>query len=123
MRAVSSATAAATIAELRSIFATHGLPEILVTDNGTCFTSAEFQDFIQGNGIRHIKTSPYHPASNGLAERSVQTLKEYLKKNDTDDLNTNISRFLFRNRITPHSTTGVLPPELLLEEFLIHAWI
>ena len=93
VRAVSSATAAATIAELRSIFATHGLPDILVTDNGTCFTSAEFQDFTQGNGIRHIKTSPYHPASNGLAERSVQTLKEYLKKNDTDDLNTNISRF------------------------------
>ena len=114
VRAVSSATAAATIAELRSIFATHGLPEILVTDNGTCFTSAEFQDFTQGNGIRHIKTSPYHPASNGLAERSVQTLKEYLKKNDTDDLNTNISRFLFRNRITPHSTTGVSPAELLL---------
>ena len=98
VRAVSSATAAATIAELRSIFTTHGLPEILVTDNGTCFTSAEFQDFTQGNGIQHIKTSPYHPASNGLAERSVQTLKEYLKKNDT-----NISRFLFRNRITPHS--------------------
>ena len=114
VRAVSSATAAATIAELRSIFATHGLPEILVTDNGTCFTSAEFQDFTQGNGIRHNKTSPYHPASNGLAERSVQTLKEYLKKNDTDDLNTNISRFLFRNRITPHSTTGVSPAELLL---------
>ena len=97
------------------MFATHGLPEILVSDNGTAFTSAEFQEFLRRNGIRHITTAPYHPSSNGLAERAVQTLKEGLTKNTSaDDMETRISRFLFRYRITPHSTTGVSPAELLM---------
>ena len=114
VKAVSSATSAVTIEQHRSIFATHGLPEILVTDNGSNFTSTEFQEFTQRNGIKHVKTSPYHPSSNGLAERSVQTLKEALKKCASDDIERNISRFLFQNRITPHSTTGIAPAELLL---------
>ena len=104
-----------TIRRLRSIFATHGLPEILVSDNGTAFTSAEFQEFIRLNGICYITSVPYHPASNGLAERAVQTLKQGLRKSSTvDDMETRVSRFLFRYRTTPHSTTGVSPAELLL---------
>ena len=63
------------IRHLRSVFATHGLPEILVSDNGTGFTSVEFQEFMKRNGIRHITSAPYHPATNGLAERTVQTFK------------------------------------------------
>ena len=53
------------------IFATHDLPEMLVSDNGSVFTSAEFTDFTKQNGIQHMKSAPYHPASNGLAERAV----------------------------------------------------
>ena len=86
-----------------------------MSDNGTAFTSAEFQEFVRLNGIRHITSAPYHPASNGLAERAVQTLKQGLRKNaTTDDMETRVSRFLFRYRITPHSTMGVSPAELLL---------
>ena len=92
-----------------AIFATHGQPETLVTDNGSCFTSAESQEFTQRNGIRHIRTSPYHPSSNGLAERSVQTLKNNLRKCLAGEMNTQISRFLFHNHITPQSTIGGLP--------------
>ena len=114
VKTVSSATSTVTTNQLRSIFATHGLPEILVTDNGTTFTSAEFQEFAKNNGIRHVKTAPYHPSSNGLAERAVQTLKSSLKKHSNVDLETQVARFLFRYRITPHSTTGVAPAELLL---------
>ena len=44
---VPTATSHNTIQKLRSIFATHGLPEVLVSDNGTAFTSVEFQDFTQ----------------------------------------------------------------------------
>lgn len=113
VKIVSSATSSATIEHLRSIFSVHGLPELIVSDNGSVFTSAEFQDFMVGNGIRHIRTAPYHPASNGQAERAVKIVKDALKKSTKDSLQTQLSRFLFRYRLTPHSTTGVAPAELL----------
>ena len=65
---------------LRHTFATHGLPDILVSDNGTAFTSAEFQFLAKANGFRHVRSAPYHPATNGLAECAVQTLKNALKR-------------------------------------------
>lgn len=99
---------------LRHIFSTHGLPEILVSDNGSAFTSAEFQLFVQRNGFHHIKSAPYHPATNGLAERAVQTVKSGLKKT-SGDMDTRLSRLLFQYRLTPHSTTGQSPAELLLK--------
>ena len=110
---VSSATSLSTIEQFRSLFSVHGLPEVLVTDNGTVFTSSEFEDFMKRNGIRHVKSAPYHPASNGQAERAVQTFKENMKKQSKDSLNTRIARFLFSYRITPHTTTGTSPAELL----------
>ena len=54
VKMVNSATSNSTIEHLRSVFSVHGLPEAIVTDNGTVFTSSEFQDFMKGNGIRHI---------------------------------------------------------------------
>ena len=112
---VNSATSNATIEKLQSVFATHGLPEVMVSDNGTAFTSEEFAAFVQKNGIRHLTSAPYHPASNGLAERAVQTLKTALKKDSSGvSLEKQIHHFVFRYRITPHSTTGVAPAELLL---------
>ena len=65
---------------LRNLFATHGLPEMVVLDNGSAFTSAEFQTFVKRNGIRHVRSAPYHPSSNGQAERVVQTFKEAILK-------------------------------------------
>ena len=114
VRMVHSVTSLSTIQELRSVFATHGLPEIIVSDNGTAFTSNEFQEFTSKNGIHHIKTAPYHPASNGLAERAVQTFKEGLKKLTEGSVETKLARFLFQYRLTPHSTTGKSPAELLM---------
>ena len=68
-------TSTATIRKLREMFAQHGLPDMLVSDNGTNFTSEEFADFMRANGVIHVKTAPCHPSSNGLAERAVQTVK------------------------------------------------
>ena len=84
-----------------------------MSDNGAAFTSTEFQTFVQRNGFRHIRSAPYHPATNGLAERAVQTVKNALRKT-SGDIDTCLSRFLFQYRITPHSTTGRSPAELLL---------
>ena len=108
------ATSTTTIECLWSIFATHGLPEMLVTDNGTQFTSTEFKSFMENNGIHYVKSAPYHPASNGLAERAVQLFKESMKKSPGGSLESRISRFLLWNHLTPHTTTGVAPAELLL---------
>ena len=60
---VNNATTEITIAKLRSTFATHGLPEVIVSDNGAVFTSQEFKIFTQRNGIRHVTSAPYHPSS------------------------------------------------------------
>ena len=77
-----SITSTATIEQLREMFATHGLPVTVVSDNGSNFTSSEFQEFMKKNGIKHIKVAPYHPASNGLAERAVRIFKEGYEKKE-----------------------------------------
>ena len=114
VKMVKNATSPTTITALRSIFAAHGIPELLVSDNGSVFTSAEFKNFTQHNGIRHTTSAPYHPATNGLAERAVQTFKSFLKKTPDGTLEDRLSKFLFNYRLTPHSTTGIAPAELLL---------
>lgn len=115
---VNAATSRNTIRVLRGLFATHGIPDMLVSDNGTPFVSAEFEEFTRRNGIRHLRSAPYHPATNGQAERAVQTVKSSLKKCKGDELEVNLARFLFRYRTTPHSTTGVSPAELLMNRQL-----
>ena len=64
-----STTSVCTIKVLMQIFATHGLPERIVTDNGPQFCSQEFKEFLEVNGIQHTFSAPYHPATNGEAER------------------------------------------------------
>ena len=110
---MNQSTSAATIEKLRQTFATHGLPEILVSDNGTCFTSALFKTFLKNNGIRHLCSAPYHPSTNGLAERAVQVLKRGLKKITGGTVETRVSRLLAAYRVTPHSTTGISPAGLM----------
>lgn len=85
-----------------------------MSDNGTQFTAAEFKEFCQLNGIRHVQTAPYHPSSNGLAERAVQVVKQGIRKQSTGSIHDKIARTLFQYRITPHSTTGTTPAEMLM---------
>ena len=74
---MSAITSSKTIEVLRSVFAIYGLPQTIVTDNGPSFTSEEFAQFMARNGIKHVKSAPYHPSSNGQAERAVQTQTRY----------------------------------------------
>lgn len=59
-----------------AVIATHGFPDAIVFDNGTAFTSADLQTFLKLNGFRAVFAAPYHPASNGRAERVVGEAKE-----------------------------------------------
>ncbi|XP_031433817.1 uncharacterized protein K02A2.6-like [Clupea harengus] len=72
---MSSTTTFKTIQVLRGLFSRYGLPEVLISDNGHQFTLSEFDTFMKGNGVKHIRSAPFHPATNGLAEHFVQTFK------------------------------------------------
>ncbi len=110
---LAAANSTNTIDCLRNIFATHGLPKMIVSDNGSQFTSSEFQAFMKTNAIKHVCSSPYHPSTNGLAERAVQSFKEHMKRL-VGSVNQRLATFLFWYRLIPHTTTGVAPAELLL---------
>ena len=110
----SSTTSSVVVEVLRSIFARFGIPEMIVSDNGPCFVSEEFESFLQANAVKHVTSAPYHPSTNGLAERAVQILKKGLKKVTDGTIHSRLAKVLMSYRITPQSTTGSSPAELLL---------
>nr|XP_049466987.1 uncharacterized protein K02A2.6-like [Anopheles coluzzii] len=113
----SSTTSAATIGILRGIFARYGVPTTLVSHNGTQFTSEDFKFFCFQNGIEHITTAPYHPQSNGQAERFVDTFKRTVKKISADGrtMQEALDAFLLSYRSTPSSVLEGLksPAEIM----------
>lgn len=113
---VKNATSTKTVEVLRTLFARTGLPERLVSDNGCQFTSEEFQSFIRRNGIRHTTSVPYHPATNGLAERFVQSFKQSMKtmSNSHMSLQEKMAKFLHAYRNADHATTGQAPAVLFM---------
>ena len=116
---MSSTTTEKTIEHLRTLFAHHGVPEQLVSDNGPQFTSDEFSHFLQSNGTLHLRTAPYHPATNGLAERFVQTFKSAMQTGNANlSIHARLQNFLLTYRNTPHATTKASPAQLLLQRSL-----
>ncbi|XP_075743965.1 uncharacterized protein LOC142802803 [Rhipicephalus microplus] len=111
---MTTTTSEATIACIHELFCRFGFPETLVSDNGSQFISAEFRAYLKHRGIRHVRTAPYHPSSNGLAERFVQTLKSALRKISPRSASEELADFLLAYRNTPHATTGEAPSTLLL---------
>lgn len=102
------------IGVLKRVFATFGDPVTLVCDNGPPFQSFEFQEFCRLSNIKLLHSPPYHPQSNGLAERWVQTVKTHLKKSlergYTDGV---LQQVLSTLRNTP-STDDTIPSQLIL---------
>lgn len=119
---MSSTSTTKTIEKLQSVFATYGPPKPSVSDNGPRFTSAGFWNFLANNGVKHILTLPYHATSNGVAERTVYTVKRALLKQLLEQENTRVQRslqecvdsFRFAYRNTLSSVTGQSPVTLFL---------
>lgn len=111
-----SITTTKTITSLMHIFARFGYPRVIVSDNGPQFTSKLFNEFCTDNNVKHIKSFPYHPKSNGLAERTVRTFKTRYSasKQDNLDFDTRLTRFLLSYRTTVHSATHRTPADILM---------
>ncbi|XP_042247194.1 uncharacterized protein LOC121882816 [Thunnus maccoyii] len=108
-------TAPAVLRCLAQLFSRVGVPDEIITDQGTNFTSRLLQLFHRQLGIAVIKTTPYHPQTDGLVERFNQTLKKMLQKfvADTGRDWDQWLPFLFAYREVPQASTGFSPFELL----------
>jgi len=111
-----STTTDAIINVLYELFCGFGIPRSMVSDNGPQFASEEFTQFCKQLSITHIRSTPYHPRTNGLAERVVRTFKERLRAagQPIGNIDVTLNKFLFSYRNTPQKATKRSPAELLL---------
>ena len=103
------------IKHLKSMFARHGIPEVVISDNGPQYSSEQFVEFAEQYGFTHITSSPKYPQSNGAAERAVRTIKEMLTKNEIRGGDMYMAMLAYRS--TPLEN-GLSPAELLMNRKL-----
>lgn len=110
-------TAIKVIEKLKKFMAIYGICKVLVSDNGPPFDSNIFLSFCKAHGIECLKSPPYHPQSNGLAERNVQTAKKALIRfcmaNESQNIQVMVDKYLIRAKHTPSTTTGRKPIDLI----------
>ncbi|KAG6438794.1 hypothetical protein O3G_MSEX000230 [Manduca sexta] len=113
---MSNITAQKTIEVFKNIFVRYGYPLHLVTDNGPTWTSEEFRSFCKIVGVKQTFTPTYYPATNGLAERFVESFKSHVIKivESGKRLEFACNLFLFDYRSTVHKTTGQSPAKIML---------
>ena len=102
--------------ELLKLFSRVGVPKEILTDQGTNFTSQLLIELYRMLHVQPIRTTPYHPQTDGLVERFNQTLKSMLRKatdKEGKDWDTLLPYLLFAYREVPHTSTGFSPFELL----------
>ena len=96
------------IKELGMTFTEFGCPLVLKSDNGPCYTSREFHNFLKFYKVHHITSSPHPPQSNGFAEALVGISKKFMEKSIKDGKLWNYG--LLQYRVTP--IAGNLPSPL-----------
>ena len=112
---VSSTSVKSTLPKLHAIFARHGVPNVVKTDNGSPFCAADFAKFAKYLGFEHRPVTPLWPEANGGVERFMRTLKKIMQTAHLEAKNwkQELFRALLNYRATPHSTTGISPAEAL----------
>ena len=110
-----SVTSGKMISCLEVMFATHGLPLSIKTDNGPQFVSEEFEVYLKDNNIEHRTSTPLWPQANGEVERQNRSLLKAMRVAHSEgrDWRKELQKFLLGYRSTPHTTTGVSPAKLL----------
>ena len=114
-----SSSAATAITHLTQMFATHGIPEVITSDN-VPFGSEEFTAWCRQLSIRHRKITPLWPAANAQVERFNKTLEKTIRIALVERKNwrSELFVFLMNYRNTPHSSTGVSPTSLLMNRHI-----
>jgi len=117
---VKSLRASIVIPKLDRIFSVHGIPKIVMSDNGPPFSSAEFARYATTLGFTHQFSTPYWPQANGEVERFNQCLGKAIQiaVSEGKVWKQELQRYLFQYRVTPHSITSVAPCELLFNRKL-----
>nr|XP_034838819.1 uncharacterized protein K02A2.6-like [Maniola hyperantus] len=115
---VTTTTTAAVIEKLYEFMSRFGLMEFLITDNFASFCSQEFLKFCEVNGITHLTSPAYHPASNGQAESYVKIIKKGIKSSlmsscSLKECKLKMLKYLLDYRNSVHSTTGSSPAHLV----------
>ena len=106
-----SMTSKVLVQEMKTVFAELGVPNVIVSDGGSQYTSAEFKDFTKQWQIEHRVSSPRNPQSNGMAEHCVQTMKTSLIK--TIEEGEDVDLALLTYKTTPLNHRLPSPAELL----------
>ena len=99
-------TTTALIKQMKPIFATHGSPAVLITDNGSNYASQEFKSFTKDWEIHHVTTSPHHHKANGKAESAVKIMKNIIKKARKEKQDMWKAILEWRNSPTPGTTNS-----------------
>ena len=115
MSLLTSTRSSDVILQMKSQFSHHGNPRELISDNGPQFSCAEFTRFASSWGLKHSTSSLKHPQSNGSEERSIQTLKNLLKKAEASQQDPYLALLQFRTTPLPN---GVSPAQLLMNRRL-----
>ena len=112
---VHSTAASAVIPKMDRIFATHGLPRVIRSDNGPPFNSEDIKRYMAENGINHSRITPLWPQANSEAENFMKPMTKAIRSAYTEGKSwkKHIHKFLLNYRSTPHCTTGFAPAELL----------
>ena len=80
VQTLTTTTSASVIRALIAIFSRHGIPAVLMSDNGPQYSSQEMKDFANQYNFKHVTSSPHYPQSNGMAKHMVKTAKSLLEK-------------------------------------------
>ena len=91
---------------LRRHFASHGIPDEVVTDNGPKFISKNFAEFTRKWMFKHVKTSPYYSQVNGMAESAIKTAKTLLRSAIASGQDAWMAVLTYRNTPTPGMSTS-----------------
>ena len=94
---IRSTSATVTISKLEKIFSTHGLPQIIKSDNGPPFNSREFKTYMQENGIKYQRITPLWPQANSEADNCMKPLEKAIRAAITEHKNWTRELYIFNN--------------------------